>query len=119
MAGINMVGKGRKALEMIVDSDSMRENVIGDYTFEAQIGPGAVIGSACIDGQTVTVIGNDARAVNPRFRVVYAGIIGLEEAYKMATAVYWTIETDRGRPPDQKTPHYPGGRYPWKRARQG
>ena len=43
----------------------------------------------------MTVIANDAKVRNPRFPVVMAGVIGLEEGYKMAIAVYKTIEADK------------------------
>lgn len=100
-----MVGKGREAIEMIVDSDSIVENVIDDYHMDSALGPGAVVATARIDNQPVTIIANDAKAINPRFRhVVYAGVIGLEEAYKMAIAVYWTIASDREKPLVEKRP---------------
>jgi len=100
----NLLGKGRKAIEIIFDKGSFTENTIGSYTQSPEIGPGAVIGTAKLKGRTVTVIANDAAAVNPRFNVVYAGVIGMEEAYKMATAVYKTIEADKEKPQDQKRP---------------
>ena len=100
-----MVGKGREAIKMIVDSGSIVENAIDDYQMDSDLGPGAVVCTARIHDQPVTLIANDARAINPRFRrVVYAGVIGLEEAYKMATGVYRTIETDRQKPLAQKRP---------------
>jgi malonate decarboxylase gamma subunit len=100
-----MVGKGREAITMIVDSGSILENAIDDYPMDSDLGPGAVVGTARIHDQPVTFIANDARAINPRFRrVVYAGVIGLEEAYKMAMAVYLTIEADRQKPLAQKRP---------------
>jgi len=100
----NLLGKGRKAIEIIFDKDSFTENTIGAYIQSSDIGPGAVTGTAKLKGRTVTVIANDAAAVNPRFNVVYAGVIGMEEAYKMAIAVYKTIEADREKPADQKRP---------------
>jgi malonate decarboxylase gamma subunit len=100
----NLLGKGRKAIDIIFDEGSFTENIIGDYTQSADIGPGAVIGTAKLKGRTVTVIANDAAAINPRFKVVYAGVIGMEEAYKMAIGVYKTIEADEGKPLDQKRP---------------
>jgi len=100
----NLVGKGRKAIEIIFDQGSFLENSIGAYTQPPDIGPGAVTGTANLKGRTVTVIANDAAAINPRFNVVYAGVIGMEEAYKMAMAVYKTIEADREKPADQKRP---------------
>jgi len=100
----NLLGKGRKAIEVIFDRDSFAENTIGAYTHSSGIGPGAVIGTAQLRGRDVTVIANDATAINPRFNVVYAGVIGMEEAYKMAIAVYKTIEADTGKPADGKRP---------------
>lgn len=90
-----MIGKGRNAIDMIFDKDTFIENVIGSYTQDEKIGPGAVVGTAKLDGREVTVITNDATKANPRFPVVYGGIIGMEEGYKMAAAVYKTIETDK------------------------
>jgi malonate decarboxylase gamma subunit len=89
---------------MLVDPDSFEENKIGGYRFDPKIGPCAVVGSAHLQGRSLIIIANDARIINPRFRLVYAGLIGLEEAYKMALAVYWTIESDREKPADQKRP---------------
>ena len=100
----NLLGKGRRAIDIIFDRDSFIENKIGAYTQSSELGPGAVIGTAKIKGRTVTVIANDAAAINPRFNVVYAGVIGMEEAYKMAIAVYKTIEADTDKPMDQKRP---------------
>ena len=104
----NLTGKGRRAIEIIFDSGSFIENVIGTahsgYTESRDIGPGAVIGTAKLKGREVTVIANDAAAVNPRFNVVYAGVIGMEEAYKMAIAVYKTIEADSEKPAENKRP---------------
>lgn len=104
MAVQTMTGKGRAAINMIMDEDSFQENVIGDYHQDEKIGPGSVIGTGTIDGQTATVISNDAMKSNPRFPVVYAGVIGMEEGYKMAMAVYKTIEADRNKPQAQKRP---------------
>lgn len=101
--GTTMLGKGRKAISMILDENSFEEGVI-DGAALPDIGPGAVIGTGMLKRRTVTVIANDAMAANPRFPVVYAGIIGMEEAYKMALAVYRTIEADREKPLGQKRP---------------
>jgi malonate decarboxylase gamma subunit len=100
----NMLGKGRKAIDIIFDKASFTENTVGDYILSSGLGPGAVTGTAKLKGRVVTVIANDAAAVNPRFNVVYAGVIGMEEAYKMAIAVYKTIEADKQKPADQKRP---------------
>ena len=100
----SLVGKGRDALGIILDEGSFQENVIGAYQQDPQLGPGAVIGTGRLKGRTVTVIASDAKARNPRFPVVLAGVIGLEEGYKMATAVYKTIEADAGKPAAEKRP---------------
>jgi len=97
-----MIGRGRDAIEMIVDVDSFQEGLIDDKEFDPELGPGAVIGTASIKGSTVTVIANDAMVMNPKFRVVYSGIIGLEEGYKMALAVYHTMEKDRQKAVGEK-----------------
>lgn len=99
-----MIGRGRDAIEMIVDQGSFRENKIGTVCVCPDFGPGAVVGTAALDRQPLTILAIDAQAVNPRFPVVYFGIIGMEEAYKMALAVYDTIELDREKPISQKRP---------------
>ncbi len=100
-----LIGRGREVLEWIVDPDSFKENEIGGQVcFEADYGPGAVVGSARIGGGLATVIVNDAEAFNDRFPVVFAGVIGLEEAYKMASAVYRTLEADADKTVAEKRP---------------
>lgn len=99
----SMLGKGRKAISMILDEGTFKEGMIDDYKLP-DIGPGAVIGSGVLKRRDVLVIANDAGAANPRFPVVYAGVIGMEEAYKMALAVYKVIELDEGKPMAQKRP---------------
>jgi malonate decarboxylase gamma subunit len=90
---------------MVVDPDSFTEGVVGDLAItDKEFGPGAVIGTARLNGDTCTVIAIDAMKVNRKFRVVYAGIIGLEEGYKMALAVYHSIKADREKPEGQKRP---------------
>lgn len=96
-----MLGKGRQAVSMILDSQSFTEGMVDDYTLP-DIGPGAVIGTGYLKRRKVTVIANDAMVCNPRFPVVYSGVIGMEEAYKMAIAVYQTIEMDQDKPIGQK-----------------
>lgn len=96
-----MLGKGRQAVSMILDSQSFTEGMIDDYALP-DIGPGAVIGTGYLRRRKVTVIANDAMVCNPRFPVVYSGVIGMEEAYKMAIAVYKTIEMDQDKPIGQK-----------------
>ncbi len=99
-----MIGRGRDAIEMIVDAGSFAENKVGAAELDPEYGPGAVVGTAQLEGETVTVIANDAYAFNDRFPVVFGGVIGLEEAYKMATAVYRTIEADKDKPLAEKRP---------------
>ncbi len=99
-----MIGRGRDAIEMIVDAGSFEENKIGNAEVDAEYGPGAVVGTAKLMDQTVTVIANDAYAFNDRFPVVFGGVIGLEEAYKMATTVYRTIEADAEKHLSEKRP---------------
>ena len=101
---MTMIGRGREALGMIVDPDSFEENAVGGTSFDEDYGPGAVVGNALIGGHGATVIASDANAFNDRFPVVFAGVIGLEEAYKMALTVYATVETDAGRPASEKRP---------------
>jgi len=99
-----MIGRGLDAIEMIIDESSFHENLIDDIDFDPELGPGAVIGTATLNGQVITVIANDAMVMNPKFRVVYSGIIGLEEGYKMAMAVYHTMGKDKGKPAEEKRP---------------
>ncbi|MCD8123455.1 MAG: biotin-independent malonate decarboxylase subunit gamma [Lachnospiraceae bacterium] len=100
----SLVGRGREAIDMIVDGGSFAENQVGEQSFDADFGPGAVVGTAALNGQCITVLANDAEAINPRFPVVYFGVIGMEEAYKMAQAVYASIEADREKPLREKRP---------------
>lgn len=97
MAVKSLVGKGREAIGMILDEGQFTEHVVGNTQLDSQLGPGAVVGTGKLGGQDVTVIASDAKVKNPRFPVVYAGIIGMEEAYKMALAVYATIEADKDK----------------------
>lgn len=99
-----MIGRGRDAIDMIADCGSFVENSVGKKIFDVDYGPGAVVGTAKLDGIDATVIANDAQAINPRFPVVYFGVIGMEEAYKMASAVYETIEADADKPVAEKRP---------------
>ncbi len=99
-----MIGRGRDAIDMHVDSGSFEENHIGSYEFDPDYGPGSVVGTAKMEGMTVTLIANDAYAFNDRFPVVFGGVIGLEEGYKMATAVYRTMEADQEKPLAEKRP---------------
>lgn len=97
-----MVGYGREAIDVIVDKDSFEEGKIGSFTLDTEYGPGSVTGTAKLDGKPVTIIASDAQAFNDRFPVVFGGVIGMEEAYKMANAVYDTMETDKDKPVAEK-----------------
>lgn len=101
---MTMIGRGRDAIDMILDEGSFDENHIGSFEFDAEYGPGSVVGTGKMEGMTVTVIANDAYAFNERFPVVFGGVIGLEEGYKMATAVYRTMEVDKDKPLAEKRP---------------
>ena len=100
----SMIGCGRQAVDMIIDEGTFQENSVGSHTFDPDYGPAAVVGTAKIDGTESTVIAIDAQAFNDRFPVVYLGVIGLEEAYKMASAVYETMEADKAKKPGEKRP---------------
>ncbi len=98
-----MMGRGRDAIDMIVDADSFKEGTVGAKTFEDEtFGPGAVVGTAALEGTEVTIIASDAMAFNEKFPVVYAGIIGMEEGYKMAQAVYASMAADADKPAAEK-----------------
>lgn len=101
----SLVGQGRAAIELVVDAGSFVENDIPKFSVPLDdYGLGAVVGTAKLNGKVCTVIANDAEAFNPRFPVVYAGIIGMEEGYKMAMAVYRSIEADADKPLADKRP---------------
>lgn len=101
----NLIGQGRAAIDLIIDLDSFREGEVGAlHITDEDFGASAVIGSAELNGAPCTIIANDAMTANPKFPVVYAGIIGLEEGYKMALAVYHTIRVDADRPTAEKRP---------------
>ena len=101
----NLIGQGRTAIDLIIDPDSFREGDVGElHIIDEDFGASAVIGTALLNGEICTVIASDAMTVNPKFPVVYAGIIGLEEGYKMALAVYHSIKADADKPFAQKRP---------------
>ena len=100
----SMIGRGRDAIAMLADPDSFAENQVGNAQVPEGYGPGAVVGTASLNGRPATILANDAQAVNPRFPVVYFGVIGMEEAYKMASAVYESILADREKPVGEERP---------------
>ena len=99
-----MMGKGREAIDLIVDPGSFEENTVGAKTIDPEFGTVAVVGTAKLEGAECTVIANDGMAMNEKFPVVYAGVIGMEEAYKMAEAVYASMEADKDKPMAEKRP---------------
>ena len=70
-----MIGRGRDAIDMIIDKDSFQENIIDGYSFDPDYGPGSVVGTAKLNGKPTTIIANDAMAFNDRFPVVFGGVI--------------------------------------------
>jgi len=101
----SLVGQGRMAIDLIIDPGTFKENIIGSFKIEDEtFGPGAVIGTAVISGEEVTLIANDAQVFNEKFPVVFAGVIGMEEGYKMAMAVYHTMKEDADKAPEKKRP---------------
>ena len=101
----DLIGQGRAAIDMIVDPDSFRDGEVGELIItDENFGASAVIGTAKLNGKICTIIANDAMTANPKFPVVYAGIIGLEEGYKMALAVYHSMIVDKDKPLEEKRP---------------
>lgn len=100
----SLIGKGPAVIKHIVDEGSFQENVAGEHIFDSGLGVGAVVGTGLICGKNATIITNNSTATSKRFPVVYLGIIGLEEAYKMAMAVYYTIKADSDKPAKEKRP---------------
>jgi len=101
----DLIGQGRAAIDMIIDPDSFREGEVGELNLtDEDFGASAVIGTAELNGEICTIIASDAMTANPKFPVVYAGIIGLEEGYKMALAVYHSIKVDKEKPLAEKRP---------------
>ena len=100
-----LVGRGREAIDFIIDPDTFVEGKIGDVSFDdPEYGPGAVVGTAKLSGEECTVIASDAMTFNEKFPVVYGGIIGMEEGYKMAKTVYASIAADADKEKGQKRP---------------
>ena len=46
-----MIGRGRDAIDMIIDKDSFQENIIDGYSFDPDYGPGSVVGTAKLNGK--------------------------------------------------------------------
>ena len=101
---LTMIGRSRDAIDMLIDPGTLQENFVAGREFAEDFGVGAIVGTAKLGGQTVTLIANDPETYSEKFPVVFAGVIGLEEAYKMAQAIYATIEADVDKPLDEKRP---------------
>ena len=43
-----MIGRGRDAIDMIIDKDSFQENIIDGYSFDPDYGPGSVVGTCLL-----------------------------------------------------------------------
>lgn len=102
--GFEMIGHTREIIDMLMDKGTLEENMIADNVCEAEFGIGAIIGTAEIEGKKVTYIANDTESWSEKFPMVFAGVIGLEEAYKMALAIYWTVEADKKLAINKKRP---------------
>ncbi|HOC78152.1 MAG TPA: biotin-independent malonate decarboxylase subunit gamma [Methanofastidiosum sp.] len=100
----SLIGKTEEAIQLIFDKDTFQENVIGNTRLDKDLAPPVMVGQAMIDGEVCSVLANNSKRPNPRFRVVYSGILGMEEAYKFSQAMYATIEADKERPKDKKRP---------------
>lgn len=100
----SLIGKTDEAIQLIFDKDTFQENVIGNTRLDKDLAPPVMVGQAMIDGEVCSVLANNSKRPNPRFRVVYSGILGMEEAYKFSQAMYATIEADKERPKDKKRP---------------
>ena len=98
-----LIGQGRAVIDMVVDPGTFVENKVGNAEFTLEFGDGAVIGSATLDGKPLLVLASDGMSFNPRFPVVYMGVIGMEEAYKMAWALYTLMEQEKDVPVADRT----------------
>ena len=61
---INFYGRGRDAIDLIVDEGSFQENLCGGERLDPEWAESALVGTARISGETVTVIANDAGFAN-------------------------------------------------------
>jgi len=89
-----LIGQGRAVIDMVVDEGTFVENKVGNTEFTLEFGDCAVIGNAKLDGKPLLILAIDGMSFNPRFPVVYMGVIGMEEAYKMAWALYTLMEQE-------------------------
>lgn len=99
-----LLGKADEAIDLIFDEGTFVENKIANTYLEAELAPPVFAGEALLDGKLCTVLGNFSKRPNPRFRVVFNGVMGMEECYKFSQAIYATIEADEGKPLEEKRP---------------
>ncbi|MHC1605199.1 MAG: biotin-independent malonate decarboxylase subunit gamma [Candidatus Methanofastidiosia archaeon] len=104
MAVKYLVGKADETIDIIFDKGTFAENRIGKTFLDANLAPPVFVGEALLDDKICTVMGNNSKRPNPRFRVVYNGIVGMEEAYKFSLGIYATIETEKDKPFEEKRP---------------
>ncbi|MGE5672811.1 MAG: hypothetical protein ACM3XM_02860, partial [Mycobacterium leprae] len=101
---MSFVGHATDAVNLIADAGTVRTFSWSQPLPEPDYGPGASVSEARLGGEPALFLTNDAQQVNPRFRVVYSGGIGLEEAYKFALAVYDTMALDQVKSLTEKRP---------------
>jgi malonate decarboxylase gamma subunit len=104
VATTNFLGKAHDAIEYIFDKETFVENKIGSTRLDPDLAPPAMVGEATLDGTMCTVLSVNSRRPNPRFRVVFNGVMGMEETYKFSQALYATIDEDKDKPIDEKRP---------------
>ncbi len=98
------LGKADEAVDIIFDKGTFVENKISNRTLDPDLAPPVFIGEAMLDGKICTVMGNNSKRPSPHFRIVYNGIVGMEEAYKFSQGVYATIDEDEKKPKEEKRP---------------
>jgi malonate decarboxylase gamma subunit len=99
-----LLGKADESVDMIFDEGTFVENKVANTFLEAELAPPVFAGEAMLDGKVCTVLGNFSKRPNPRFRVVFNGVMGMEECYKFCQAIYATIEADKNKPLEEKRP---------------
>ena len=116
----NLLGQGRAAIDLIVDEGSLPKTRWRDSISCDDYGPGAVVGSARINGEICTTIANDAMTFNPASpsstRALSAWRRGIKWRWRSTVRWRW-IKTNRlGKRPLVLIVDTPGmGRASWKR----
>jgi len=98
------VGKADETTDFIFDEGTFVENKIAGKYLEEDLAPPVFAGEAMLNGEMCTVLGNFAKRPNPRFHVVFNGIMGMEECYKFCQAIYATMDADKDKPMEKKRP---------------